>query len=160
MDVSKMTDRAAWDGEDFMEIHLTKGEIDALLAAGRAAGCTDLKSVIYGVLDDAIGIGCRVLRAVADADEDKRVAQEESALAELDGLIVDITGDEWLHHREDEEILTISTVSAFEKIREGRADLLIRAVSLSKSIRRTNPILEVFETALRMTGNLATAERL
>ncbi|OAJ69652.1 hypothetical protein A7976_13540 [Methylobacillus sp. MM3] len=67
MDVSQVTDRAAWDGEDFMEIHLTKGEIDALLAAGRVAGCTDLKSVILGVLDDAIGIGCRVQRAEEDA---------------------------------------------------------------------------------------------
>lgn len=48
-------------------IGLTQAEADALRAAGRAAGCIDLKSVVYGVLDDAIGIGCRVLRLEEDA---------------------------------------------------------------------------------------------
>jgi len=46
---------------------LSQDEEAALLAAGRAAGCTDLKSVVHGVLDDTIGIGCRVLRDEEDA---------------------------------------------------------------------------------------------
>jgi hypothetical protein len=49
---------------------LSQDEEAALLAAGRAAGCTDLKSVIYGVLDDAIGIGCSVMRAEEETREE------------------------------------------------------------------------------------------
>jgi hypothetical protein len=67
-------------------IGLSSEEVAALMAAGRAAGYSDLKSVIYGVLDDAIGIGCRVLRAEEDVETEIAAAR-----AQLGALINEIT---------------------------------------------------------------------
>ena len=67
-------------------ISFTAEEVEALIAAGRAAGYSDLKSVLHGIIDDAIGIGCRVLRAEEDA-----ALEREKETAEMTEYAEEIT---------------------------------------------------------------------
>jgi len=81
---------------------LTNDEAAALIAAGRAAGCSDLKSVIHGVVDDAIGVGCRVLRAQEDAE-----IEIAAARVQLETLITEIANGDCPLYTTDKPVLEL-----------------------------------------------------
>lgn len=62
-------------------IGFSSNETEALLAAGRAAGCIDLKNTIYGVIDDVIGTGCSTLRMIEDIHFDLDLLKAQGSQA-------------------------------------------------------------------------------
>jgi len=62
-------------------IELTEAEVKALSAAGHAAGCRCFTDILAGIIDDAIGIGCRLQRAEEDAQFDLDHLKHRSIVA-------------------------------------------------------------------------------
>lgn len=65
-----------WHGDASVRIHLTEAETKALGAVGLAAGYLTLDDILHGIIDDAIGFGCRILRK----EEDARFEREAQGL--------------------------------------------------------------------------------